>query len=1205
MNNRTLRARVGAVLLVLALCLTVLPAAAASGSMQTVYLDSAEEFAAFAKSCSLDTWSQGKTFILRADISLSGVDFTPAASFGGTFEGRGHTISDFNLTENTSPAGLFGTILPGGRVANLNVAGSVAAGGDKIACGGIAGENYGKIVCCTLTGMVQGDTQIGGIAGRNQVSGQIVSCSFEGKVQGTTATGGIAGQNAGTIRHCTNTGSVNIDNIDSALSLSDIQIDTTLDLANLATTQTFLTTTATGGIAGRNTGLIAVCENTGTVGYEHVGYNIGGIVGRQSGLVSGCTNWGTASGRKDVGGICGQMEPFITLDVESGSIGAMAKELNTLHDLMDTLLNHTGAAASSLAATVGVLSDSAARATESARYVAERTTDYVDNTVSTVNEVFIRINTAEKMLAPAITEFSTAAVSLDKAIDYFNKGFDYLDIVDEMTEADKTAFKDAAKDLSVSSDQLNAAMDYCAWLMKVMDNAYGTGSYDLIASRPDNWQQMSDKYGYEYNPDNLGTYESQRDALLKGMGDAARAIGAISGDISTMTKIINLYYLTEDSTGHTRLDYMSAAFKNAFDALKASSGNFSTGMSYLDQVTKYLASNDPLDLPDISSDYRTAMEQMFDDLGSISAGLSRLSVETATYSNQIVSDMKAVNDQFNVVMMRLCDILELALSKDKKDIIEDVSEEELSSTTDGKVYNCDNYGKVDGDVNVGGVAGTMDIEYDFDPESDSNVIKDSTLTAKYFTKCVLLDSKNYGDATSRKDCAGAICGYADLGVISGCEGYGTAESTAGDYVGGVVGQSKGSVRNSFAKSELTGRNYIGGIAGYGMNVSGCNTLVNLNGSGNCVGTIAGEIDPDGSASDNYFVHETEAGIDGISYAGKAEGMSYEAFMARDGIPAEFSSFAVTFTANGEVVKTITFAYGGSIDESQIPDCPTVEGNYGTWPEYDYSHLTFDLEVKAEYTAVSTVVAGDLYADNSRTPIVLAEGAFEPATDVHITSAEADGPTLRGNQKLYMKYNVEILNDTVEDDTDNTVSLRVYAPDTGASYTVYTYQNGTWASTSSSRDGSYLVFKTMDRDLQFAVVKAHHGPLFYILIVLIVLAVIVAVLRLLYCRKLKKAVAAGTMTEEEAATLRKRGWRMWLAEEHTKLQAKRAAAHEAKEAKRAAEAEAEAAAAAAQAQTEPTPDTAADDSAPADETAAPEETPADEAQGDDADTPQHP
>ena len=212
----------------------------------------------------------------------------------------------------------------------------------------------------------------------------------------------------------------------------------------------------------------------------------------------------------------------------------------------------------------------------------------------------------------------------------------------------------------------------------------------------------------------------------------------------------------------------------------------------------------------------------------------------------------------------------------------------------------------------------------------------------------------------------------------------------------------------------------------------------------------------------------------------------------------------------------------------------------------------------------------------------------------------------------MKYNVEILNDTVEDDTDNTVSLRVYAPDTGASYTVYTYQNGTWASTSSSRDGSYLVFKTMDRDLQFAVVKAHHGPLFYILIVLIVLAVIVAVLRLLYCRKLKKAVAAGTMTEEEAATLRKQGLRMWLGEERAKLQAKRAAAAEAKaaaEAQAAAKAAEEAAETApadsAEAAQAPEAETEAEPEAAAEGSAESAQAPAEEADTDDADAPQHP
>lgn len=258
-------------------------------------------------------------------------------------------------------------------MANLNVAGSVAAGGDKIACGGIAGENYGKIVCCTFTGMVQGDTQIGGIAGRNQASGQIVSCSFEGKVQGTTATGGIAGQNAGTIRHCTNTGSVNIDNIDSALSLSDIQIDTTLDLANLATTQTFLTTTATGGIAGRNTGLIAVCENTGTVGYEHVGYNVGGIAGVTSGYLLNNTNSGTIYGRKDVGGIAGQVEPYVAVTVSESTNEQLQNQLKELKTLTDQATADAGGAASDLGsqlAGMGTYLDSASNAANNLRATA-------------------------------------------------------------------------------------------------------------------------------------------------------------------------------------------------------------------------------------------------------------------------------------------------------------------------------------------------------------------------------------------------------------------------------------------------------------------------------------------------------------------------------------------------------------------------------------------------------------------------------------------------------------------------------------------------------------------------------------------------------------------------------------------------------------------------------------------------------------------
>ena len=450
--------RLLALVLVAALCL--LCGAAAQPNATEIHIYSADDLVQLSKSCKLDTYSQGKTVYLDNDVDLSGSDFVPIPTFGGTFEGQGHTVSGLELSGDASHMGLFRYVQAVGTVRDLKVTGNIDAAGTLNEIGAIVGTNYGTISGCSFNGTISGENNVGGIAGTNEGSGMIYNCKTEGFVEGDHYVGGIVGQNIGTISYCSNTTGVNInasEAVGSAEDLDTLTLPAASDDEDDDAPKKANTSTDVGGICGFSSGVIIGCTNWGGVGFEHVGYNIGGIVGRQSGLVSGCTNWGTASGRKDVGGICGQMEPFITLDVESGSIGAMAKELNTLHDLMDTLLNHSGAAASSLAATVGVLSDSAARATESARYVAERTTDYVDNTVSTVNEVFIRINTAEKMLAPAITEFSAAAVSLDKSIDYFNKGFDYLDIVDEMTEADKTAFKDAAKDLSVSSDQHGGA----------------------------------------------------------------------------------------------------------------------------------------------------------------------------------------------------------------------------------------------------------------------------------------------------------------------------------------------------------------------------------------------------------------------------------------------------------------------------------------------------------------------------------------------------------------------------------------------------------------------------------------------------------------------------------------------------------------------------------------------------------------------------
>ena len=92
------------------------------------------------------------------------------------------------------------------------------------------------------------------------------------------------------------------------MELSDITIDsvTNSEAANTATDL--------GGIVGLSRGVIRECSNSGTVGYRNMGYNVGGIAGTQSGYIVDCRNDGAVQGRKDVGGIVGQLEPAVVLD---------------------------------------------------------------------------------------------------------------------------------------------------------------------------------------------------------------------------------------------------------------------------------------------------------------------------------------------------------------------------------------------------------------------------------------------------------------------------------------------------------------------------------------------------------------------------------------------------------------------------------------------------------------------------------------------------------------------------------------------------------------------------------------------------------------------------------------------------------------------------------------------------------------------------
>jgi len=290
-------------------------------------VSSEEEFLAFGENCRLDSYSVGLTVKLEADLDLTGLEFSGIPVFCGTFEGGGHTVSGIEISANGSQLGLFRYLTETATVRNLTVEGTVAPQGSRSSVGGIAGENAGTVEKCTFRGSVSGGDRVGGLAGSN--TGTVRNCRMEGSVQGSHFVGGIAGSNSGMIRGCENSAKINTTPQQNSVDISDITMDTIVGSEFVGTV------TDIGGIAGINSGTVRKCENRGDVGYKHMGYNIGGICGSQTGYIKNCVNYGAVSGRKEVGGIVGQVEPTITLLYETDTLQILEEQLQVLSELTD------------------------------------------------------------------------------------------------------------------------------------------------------------------------------------------------------------------------------------------------------------------------------------------------------------------------------------------------------------------------------------------------------------------------------------------------------------------------------------------------------------------------------------------------------------------------------------------------------------------------------------------------------------------------------------------------------------------------------------------------------------------------------------------------------------------------------------------------------------------------------------------------------
>ncbi len=104
---------------------------------------------------------------------------------------------------------------------------------------------------------------------------------------------------------------VNIESTDPGVNLDELSLNFSLDLSMLSQIDTANVAYDTGGITGYSSGTVDNCELRGHRSSSASATMSAAWWAGSSGAVKNCSNEGSVCGRKDVGGIVGQMEPYV------------------------------------------------------------------------------------------------------------------------------------------------------------------------------------------------------------------------------------------------------------------------------------------------------------------------------------------------------------------------------------------------------------------------------------------------------------------------------------------------------------------------------------------------------------------------------------------------------------------------------------------------------------------------------------------------------------------------------------------------------------------------------------------------------------------------------------------------------------------------------------------------------------------------------
>ena len=973
-----------------------------------VSINSVDDLLQLVTDCRLDSWSEGRTVDLNTDLDLTGVDFAGIPTFSGTFDGNNHTISGLSLVDDGSVTGFFRYVQADGVVHDLTIRGRSMPSGSRTTVGGIVGSNAGTLINCRFEGVASGASIAGGIAGTNLSSGTINNCTTSGSVYGAHFIGGIVGDNHGVVINCSNDANVNTTVDQNEVDLSELTLNDLIGTENAADI------TDIGGIAGTSSGVVRACLNRGTVGYQHIGYNIGGIVGSQTGYVEGCVNYGPVYARKEGGGIVGQMEPSSTLLYSQDTLQELGGELETLQTLVNRACDDASAASSDLS----------------------------NQLTNLRNGVSSARNAIENLLDEAKNGFSLGNQTVKTDLSKFKQDLkDAADSIADGEDPDSPLDPDFSQDGDDSDNSDNSGT--------TPDPNPGEDNGSETPSQPDTPTETPVEPPVETPteptpeepadaPAEQAWTEEDTDRAVHGQPDPTDDADIDDPGVADWGPI-------DRDPGYTVI-----TDENGDDIIGDITDSLPSEKDILNGVSNALPDSVDVEIPSVELTNKDAITASRNDLSgsltNIGDIISSLNTSSTDNAQALINDIRAITAQMNKIGQTLSGASQ-NVTTDPDDLINDVSDEDTDEDVEAKVDNCVNNGTVNADINAGGITGAMARENDLDPEDDYTIDGSQSLNFTFKTRVVVRDSVNYGEVNAKKENAGGIVGSMEMGSVIECYGFGAVDAEDAKCVGGVAGSSKSVIRDSSAKCRLSGSKQVGGIAGSGTTIENCRAMVVIDTATEQMGAIAGYVeDPlGGDVTGNTFVDEGTAGIDGVSYTGIAEPMSYEDFLQQDGLPLAFSKLTLRFMDGDTLVAQCDVPYGGNLADEDVPVVPAKDGSYGEWDTTDFSNITFDMTINAVYSQLSTTRESG--AERDGRAILLVEGTFATTEALDLTES-SDAPVAVGSHLESWSFDI---------DGDTSHTMRYLAPDGPDNVEVYLQTADGWQKVDATVDGSYLKF----------------------------------------------------------------------------------------------------------------------------------------------------